>query len=91
VAGTPDTDLPSPPDVDDHLQLPDRLHIFRRITSCSISLSSDRSARKGQQSPRCARKAGISEASFYVWRKKYGALLPSKMNRLKQPEEEISV
>ena len=34
------------------------------------------------------RKAGISEASFYAWRKKYGGLLPSEMKRLKQLEEE---
>jgi putative transposase len=42
--------------------------------------------RKGQRSPRC--KAGISEASFYNWRKKYGGLMPSEMKRLKQLEEE---
>jgi putative transposase len=34
------------------------------------------------------RKAGISEASFYAWRKKYGGLMPSEMKRLKQLEEE---
>ena len=34
------------------------------------------------------RKAGISEASFYAWRKKYGGLLPSEMKRLKQLDEE---
>ena len=34
------------------------------------------------------RKAGISEATFYNWRKKYGGLLPSEMKRLKQLEEE---
>jgi len=34
------------------------------------------------------RKAGISEASFYSWRKKYGGLVPSEMKRLKQLEEE---
>ena len=33
-------------------------------------------------------QAGISEASFYAWRKKYGGLLPSDMKRLKQLEEE---
>src|SRR3954468_19765343 len=44
VTGPPDADLPNPPDVIDHLSLPGRLHIFRRITSCSTSLSSDRSA-----------------------------------------------
>ena len=34
------------------------------------------------------RKAGISEATFYNWRKKYGGLMPSEMKRLKQLEEE---
>ncbi len=34
------------------------------------------------------RKAGISEATFYNWRKKYAGLMPSEMKRLKQLEEE---
>jgi putative transposase len=34
------------------------------------------------------RNAGISEATCYVWRKKYGGLMPSEMKRLKQLEEE---
>ena len=44
--------------------------------------------RKGQRSPRVCRKAGISETSFYNWRKKYGGLMRSEMKRLKQLEEE---
>jgi len=34
------------------------------------------------------RKAGISEATYYNWRKKYGGLMPSEMKRLKQLDEE---
>ena len=34
------------------------------------------------------RKAGISEATYYNWRKKYAGLLPSEMKRLRQLEEE---
>lgn len=34
------------------------------------------------------RKAGISEATFYGWRKKYAGLMPSEMRRLRQLEEE---
>ena len=30
------------------------------------------------------RKAGISEATYYNWRKKYGGLMPSEMKRLRQ-------
>ena len=36
------------------------------------------------------RKAGIAEATFYNWRKKYAGLIPSEMKRLKQLEEENS-
>jgi putative transposase len=34
------------------------------------------------------RKAGISEATYYNWRKKYVSLMPSEMKRLRQLEEE---
>ena len=34
------------------------------------------------------RKAGISEATFYNWRKKYAGLMPSEMKRLRKLEEE---
>ncbi|MBY0361508.1 MAG: transposase [Phreatobacter sp.] len=34
------------------------------------------------------RKAGISDATFYNWRKKYAGLMPSEMKRLRQLEEE---
>lgn len=34
------------------------------------------------------RKAGISDATFYNWRKKYAGLMPSEMKWLRQLEEE---
>jgi putative transposase len=34
------------------------------------------------------RKTGISEATFYAWRRKYAGLMPSEMKRLRQLEEE---
>jgi len=34
------------------------------------------------------RKMGISDATFYSWKKKYGGLGPSELRRLKQLEEE---
>ncbi len=34
------------------------------------------------------RKTGISEATFYAWRKKYAGLMPSEMRRLCQLNEE---
>jgi putative transposase len=37
-----------------------------------------------------SRKMGISEATFYNWKQKYGGLGPSELRRLKQLEEENS-
>lgn len=34
------------------------------------------------------RKADVSQATFYNWRKKYAGLLPSEMKRLRQLEDE---
>lgn len=34
------------------------------------------------------RKAGISDATFYNWWKKYAGLMPSEMKRLRQLEDE---
>jgi len=34
------------------------------------------------------RNAGISEATFYNWRKRYGGMMPSEVKRLRQPEGE---
>ena len=36
------------------------------------------------------RKAGISQATFFNWRKKYAGLMPSEMRRLKALEDENS-
>lgn len=47
-----------------------------------------RQAEEGTPIAEVCRKAGISEACFYAWRKKYGGLMPSEMKRLKQLEEE---
>ena len=47
-----------------------------------------RQAEEGTPIAEVCRKAGISEASFYSWRKKYGGLMPSEMKRLRQLEEE---
>ena len=34
------------------------------------------------------RKAGISQATYFTWKKKYAGLLPTEMKRLKQLEDE---
>lgn len=37
------------------------------------------------------RKAGISEATYYNWRKKYGGLMPSEVKRLKKMVADLSL
>jgi putative transposase len=47
-----------------------------------------RQGEEGMPVGEVCRKAGISEATYYNWRKKYGGLMPSEMKRLRQLEEE---
>lgn len=47
-----------------------------------------RQAEEGTAVEEVCRKSGISAATFYTWKKKYGGLMPSEMKRLKQLEEE---
>lgn len=58
-----------------------------RFTEAQIAFML-KQAEEGTAIAEVCRKAGISEATFYNWRKKYGGLLPSEMKRLKQLEEE---
>ena len=45
-------------------------------------------AETGTSVAEVCRKMGISEATFYNWKKKYGGLGLSELRRLKQLEEE---
>jgi putative transposase len=45
-------------------------------------------ADEGTSVAEVCRKAGVSQAMFYNWRKKYAGLLPSEMKRLRQLEDE---
>jgi putative transposase len=45
-------------------------------------------AETGTSVQEVTRKLGISEQTFYNWKKKYGGLGPSELRRLKQLEEE---
>jgi putative transposase len=47
-----------------------------------------RQAEEGTSVEEVCRKAGISQQTYYRWRRKYGGLMPSEMKRLKQLEEE---
>lgn len=44
----------------------------------------------GVSAAEICRKAGISQATYFNWRKKYAGLLPDEMHRLKAPEDENS-
>ncbi len=47
--------------------------------------------KQGEESTAVAeicRKAGISQAAYFNWKKKYAGLLPTEMKRLKQLEDE---
>ena len=47
-------------------------------------------AETGSRIDEICRKMGISDATFYKWRQKYGGLVPSELRKLKQLEEENS-
>lgn len=49
-----------------------------------------RQGEEGTSVEEICRKAGISQATYYNWKKKYGGLMPSEMKRLRQLEEENS-
>ena len=49
-----------------------------------------RQAEEGVPIGEVCRKAGISQATFYAWKKKYAGLLPDEMRRLKALEDENS-
>ncbi|PSL17730.1 putative transposase [Shimia abyssi] len=42
----------------------------------------------GTSIPEVCRKAGIAEATFYKWRKRYAGLMSAEMKRLKVLDEE---
>lgn len=45
-------------------------------------------AELGTSVPDVCRKLGISDATFYIWRKKYGGISPSELKHMRQLEED---
>jgi putative transposase len=45
-------------------------------------------AEAGASVEEVCRKMGVSQATFYRWKKFYGGLMPSEVRRLKQLQEE---
>lgn len=58
-----------------------------RFTEAQISFAL-RQAETGTRVAEVCRKMGISEMTFYRWKRKYGGLGVSDLRRLKQLEEE---
>ena len=58
-----------------------------RFTEEQITLALSQ-AEAGVAVKELCRKYGVSEATFYAWRKKYAGLASSELKRLKQLEEE---
>lgn len=47
-----------------------------------------RQANEGTPVAEVCRKAGISDATFYNWRKRYDGMTPSEVKRMRQLEDE---
>jgi putative transposase len=58
-----------------------------KFTEEQITLALHRSE-DGTPIEEVCRRLGISNATFYRWKQKYGGLLPSEVKKLKQLEEE---
>lgn len=54
------------------------------------SVCDPKQAELGTAVPEVCRKMGVSEATFYNWKKKFGGLGPSELRRLRQLEEECN-
>lgn len=61
----------------------EKITIHRRA-DCLCS----QAGRAGTSVPDVCRKLGISDATFYTWRKKYGGISPSELKHMRQLEEE---
>ena len=59
----------------------------KRFTEQQIAFAL-RQASSGTPVTEITRKMGISEQTFYRWKKKFGGLMPSEVRKLKQLQEE---
>ena len=58
-----------------------------RFTEEQISFAL-KQAETGTPVKEVIRKMGVSEQTYYKWKKKYGGMLPSDLRKLRQLEEE---
>ncbi len=57
-------------------------HIITKLREAEVELA------RGQTTPEVCRKVGISEQTYYRWRKEYGGLGVDQARRLKELERE---
>ena len=60
-----------------------------RFTEWQIAFALQQ-AEAGTQVLEVCRKMGVTEQTFYRWKKKFGGLMPSEVRKLRQLEEENS-
>ena len=58
--------------------------IIRKLREAEVELA------QGSKTPEVCRKLGISEQTYYRWRKEYGGMQVSQARRLKELERENS-
>ena len=58
-----------------------------KFTDGQITVASHQTA-EGVTVREICRKLGMSEQTYYRWRKQYGGLVPAEIKRLRQLEEE---
>ena len=58
--------------------------IIRKLREAEVGLA------QGSKTPEVCRKLGISEQTYYRWRKEYGGMQVSQARRLKELERENS-
>ncbi len=59
----------------------------KQLSEAQIAMALEQ-ARAGLKVEEVCRKLGVSQNTFYRWRKKYGPMQPSEIKRLKQLEDE---
>jgi putative transposase len=67
----------------------ERSGLLKRLTFSEEQISTVlRQVDAGAPIPHVTRRLGISEATYYVWRKRYGQMAVAEIRRLRQLEDE---
>ena len=61
-----------------------------RFTETQIDSNFDKRPRRGRRGGEICRQHGISDATYYHWKSKYGGMSASELKRLKEIEGEVT-